>query len=627
MGSVSPDALARGARMQRPKEPAGDRSGWTWDARAMLDANDADLEALNITATELRPYPNGAKRWQLSRCPYSQDHDDGAFRMQLPSGYVEVKCQHDRCQGKSVKSASHLFPHTMALKGTPPVTGGITFGGKPIDSARHRQSHSTDTGPEHGKGDAAELRAKGERIDGAALLERVAAFLARFVSYPSEHARTAHALWIAHTHMMAAWDTTPRLAFLSPEPASGKTRALEITELLVPRPIEAVNMSAAALFRLVAGEAGLPTVLYDEIDTVFGNKHTAEVNEDVRGLLNAGHRRGAKTYRSNQKGEILEYEAFSAVALAGLGDLPDTILTRSVIVRMRRRAAGERVEPYRRRVHGKDGHELRDDLAAWAAAVGDTIGDAWPVLPSSVQDRDADVWEPLIAVADMAGGEWPQRARDAAEALVRDAKDTTLSLGIRLLSDIRTIFEWGTNVDQLALHTDDLLKALHGMDEAPWAELTAGKPINARGLASRLNKYGVKSCQVTVRGTSKKGYRREHLADAWARYLTHSPENSETSETSETSGETRCDSGDGQVSHPATETKQRNPSETFLPRESADVSQVTHVSLFPGGRENARACVQCGEPTTGPDGYYCSVHAGDADDLDPTGTDDWGVEV
>jgi hypothetical protein len=141
---------------------------------------------------------------------------------------------------------------------------------------------------------------------GAELLDRVEDFLARFVAYPSEAARIAQTLWIAHTHLMSVWESTPRIAFLSPEPASGKSRALEVTELLVPRPVHAVNTTPAYLFRKVSDPEGPPTILYDEIDTVFGPK--AKDNEDIRGMLNAGHRRGATAGRCVVRGKIVETE-------------------------------------------------------------------------------------------------------------------------------------------------------------------------------------------------------------------------------------------------------------------------------------------------------------------------------
>lgn len=191
---------------------------------------------------------------------------------------------------------------------------------------------------------------QGERV-----IQTVHEFLGRFVSYPSEHAHTAHALWIVHTHLMSNWESTPRLAFLSPEPASGKTRALEVTELLVPNPVSVVNVSVAYLFRKVGSDDGT-TILFDEIDTVFGPK--AKDNEDVRGLLNAGHRRGATAGRCVARGSVViteEIPAYAPVALAGLGWLPDTLLSRSIIIRMRRRHASERVEPFRRRLHQGEG--------------------------------------------------------------------------------------------------------------------------------------------------------------------------------------------------------------------------------------------------------------------------------
>jgi len=364
---------------------------------------------------------------------------------------------------------------------------------------------------------------------GAELLADVHEFLGRFVAYPSEDARVAHALWIAHAHLLDAWESTPRIAFLSPEPGSGKTRALEITQTLVPRPVEAVNVTPAYLFRKVADEAGRPTILFDEIDTVFGPK--AKDNEEIRGLLNAGHRRGAVAGRCVVRGKLIETEeipAYCAVALAGLGGLPDTILSRSVIVRMRRRAPTEKVEPYRHRDHAPQGHELRERLSEWAASVEPLLTNARPSMPDSVVDRDADVWEPLLAIADEAGGIWPERARVAAVALVADSKRGTPSLGIRLLADLRAVFRTD---DHLA--TEDILAKLHKLEESPWGDLR-GKPLDARGLAQRLRPYDVKPTTVRILASTPKGYRREDLHDAWVRYLGPPPNESATSATAET---------------------------------------------------------------------------------------------
>jgi len=350
---------------------------------------------------------------------------------------------------------------------------------------------------------------------GAVLLANVEQYIGRFVAYPNEHARVAHTLWIAHAHAMEAFESTPRLAFLSPEPGSGKTRALELTETLVPRPVANVNATPAYLFRKVSDPAGLPTILFDEIDTLFGPR--AKEHEEVRGILNAGHRRGAVAGRCVVKGKTVETEelpAYCAVALAGLGNLPDTILTRSVVVKMRRRAPSEHVEPYRRRIHAPAGNALRHQLAEW---LGDFRMIDYPEMPAGVEDRAADVWEPLLAIADLAGGDWPSRARVAAVAHVAQAREGNPSLGVRLLADIKLVFK-----DQLLLPTQSIIDALIQIEEAPWSDLR-GRALDARRLANYLQPYGVVSKRVRIGPAVLRGYARTDFYDAWTRYLPAPP--------------------------------------------------------------------------------------------------------
>ncbi|ASR56297.1 DUF3631 domain-containing protein [Cellulomonas sp. PSBB021] len=366
------------------------------------------------------------------------------------------------------------------------------------------------------------------RDHGWALLQDVETFLARFVVYPGEHERVAHVLWIAHTWFMDQWESTPRIAFLSPEPGSGKSRALEVTEPLVPRPVHAVNATPAYLFRKVSDPDGPPTILFDEIDTIFGPK--AKDNEELRGMLNAGHRRGAMAGRCVIRGkEVLteELPAYAAVALAGLDDLPDTIMTRSVVVRMRRRAPGESVEPWRLRTCGPDADMLGERLREWAGRVRHLAGERWPEMPAGVEDRAADVWEALLAVADLAGDTWPERARAAAVHLVGRSQERAPSIGVLLLRDLRAVFE-AAGAERL--RTEAILDELVEMDESPWGDIR-GKALDARGLSRRLSKYGIGPRTMRINGSVAKGYDAADLADAWARYLPPSPETSVTTVT------------------------------------------------------------------------------------------------
>ncbi|WP_051836558.1 DUF3631 domain-containing protein [Streptomyces sp. NRRL WC-3742] len=262
--------------------------------------------------------------------------------------------------------------------------------------------------------------------DGAALLDAVEAHHRRFTVFPSDAAYTAVVLWDAHTHLLDAFESTPRLALMSQGPATGKTRALAVIGDLVPCPVDATGMSPAALGRSISGRATRPTVLVDESDTALGPQ--AAGNEDLRGLINAGYRRSGVVLRCVGVGNaqtVRPFPAYAAIALAGLGDLPDSITSRAVVIRMRRRACDQVVEPYRERIHQVLGHILRDRLAAWADRVHDEVTDARPELPEGVFDRAADVWEPLLAVADAAGGHWPQRARTACLELVDTAREFT----------------------------------------------------------------------------------------------------------------------------------------------------------------------------------------------------------
>ena len=354
------------------------------------------------------------------------------------------------------------------------------------------------------------------------ILDDVREFIRRFCVFPDDHALNAVTLWAVHTHMIQHFHTTPRLLLSSPEPGSGKTRVLEVLNLLVPYPMFSLSASPAAVFRTLKDQQ--ITLLFDEVDAIWSRKGKDDNHEDLRALLNAGYKCGATIPRCvGPKHEVQHFPVYTAVALAGIGDLPDTIMSRAIIVRMRRRGPADRVSPFRSRMHDCEGHQLRDELSCWAAKVGEKVGEAWPVLPENIIDRPAEIWEPLIAVADAAGGSWPTVARDACVALCEVAQDRDASLGIRLLRDLRTIFAAADR-----MHTKAILEKLisgeqAGLDaDSPWADLRAGS-IDERRLATMLKPYGVKSQKFRLQQDNLRGYLRADLHDAWERYLPSVP--------------------------------------------------------------------------------------------------------
>jgi hypothetical protein len=353
--------------------------------------------------------------------------------------------------------------------------------------------------------------ARTDRPEPGTLLDDVRAFTRRFVVMSDDQA-DAVALWTAHTHAVAAADSTPYLAVTSAVKRSGKTRLREVLGLLVHAPLTASNISDAALFRAV--EQLTPTLLLDEADAVF----KAREREDLRGMLNAGYRRGAVAYRMGgaNKTTLESFPVFCAKAFFGIGDfLPDTLSDRAIHVRLERRLREESVERYRERIASPEGHELRDRLADWLEPQVDYLTELHPDLPDELDDRAQDSWEVLLAIADLAGGDWPERARRAALALSSGEEREDDGLSTQLLRDIQAVFAGDVHA---RIKTSDLLEQLQAIEESPWADWY-GKPLSANGLSRLLRPYRIKTMSVKVEGEAKRGFKAEQFADTFARVL------------------------------------------------------------------------------------------------------------
>jgi Protein of unknown function (DUF3631) len=395
-------------------------------------------------------------------------------------------------------------------------------------------------------------------MPGADILDRLRAALRSYVVLPSESALDAVVLWIAATHAIEAWTHATRLVIKSPEKRCGKSRLLDIIEALVHRPLMTMNATTAALFRSLEGDRP-PTLLFDEADAIFGTVTKAEQSEDLRGLLNAGFGRGRPVLRTvGPTHTVAEFSTFAMVALASIGDLPTTIEDRAVIVAMRRRGHDETVLPYRQRRDRPGLDELRAELAEWVASVVSGLVDAEPELP--VEDRAGDVWEPLAAIADAAGGRWPAAARSAALALsaAADEADLDRSLGIRLLADVRACFAAGQGTSFMS--SAALANALRDIDDAPWRDVE----LTPRRLAARLRPYGIKPGHNSAK--TERGFRLESLLDAFDRYLpAEGPKPSERPQASDSGASAADASGPPDASN--------RPRLTAVPADRPEVSE------------------------------------------------------
>jgi hypothetical protein len=173
------------------------------------------------------------------------------------------------------------------------------------------------------------------------LVQDVMGFVRRYVVL-SDAQLVVVALFVIHTHVVEHCQQTPYISISSPDPECGKSRLMEVSELLVTRPWMVVNPSEAVLFRKVHSDT--PTLLWDEIDTVFAPA-TERFHQEQRAMLDQGHRRHGRVPRFIGD-KVVEFRVFSPKMFAGIGALPDTIARRSIPIRMQRRASSEPVHDF-----------------------------------------------------------------------------------------------------------------------------------------------------------------------------------------------------------------------------------------------------------------------------------------
>jgi hypothetical protein len=346
-----------------------------------------------------------------------------------------------------------------------------------------------------------------EEVDGVKLLDHLAAFYSRYLVLP-EGAPETLSLWTFHTYSVDATHITPRLGVLSPQKRCGKTTLLAILGACSARPLPASNITPSALFRSI--EKWQPTLLIDEADTFLPD------NPELRGVLNAGHTRGGTVVRTvGDDHEPRAFTVFAPTAIALISKLPTTLADRAILIKMRRKLKTESVEPLR--LDKLDTTDLRRQCQRWAHDNLDALRVADPDLPATLHDRAKDNWRPLVAIADVAGGNWPELARKAIVALTSGQLDEE-EAAVLLLEDLYHIFTEGKLA---AITCKELAIRLHDREERPWRSWgRQEKPINSRQMGVILRPFGIIAKTVHPKGQpAANGYTFAQCADAFARYL------------------------------------------------------------------------------------------------------------
>ncbi|WP_111747337.1 DUF3631 domain-containing protein [Salinisphaera orenii] len=365
---------------------------------------------------------------------------------------------------------------------------------------------STQGEADENGGDALEIsdvEPYGEAVDGAALLDELEATFERYASLPTGGS-AACALWALHSFAHDAATISPLLAITSATKRCGKSVLLRTVEGLTRRPLPAANITSAALFRSI--EKWRPTLLIDEADTFL------QESDELRGVLNSGHQKGGSVIRTvGDDHEPRMFSTWAAKAVALIGHLPATLADRSIEVQMQRRRPGEQFE---RLTAGQSFHPLPAKALRWA-------NDHYLVLhtcdvepPSSLNDRSADNWRPLLAIAETAGGDWPAKALAALHALEQEADES--GVAVMLLADIKQLFD---SREQDKVTSKGLAGYLETFEDRPWPEWKKGNSITPRQIAKLLEPFGIKPKDVRLDESVAKGYRCDQFDDVFSRYF------------------------------------------------------------------------------------------------------------
>lgn len=354
------------------------------------------------------------------------------------------------------------------------------------------------------------------------LLETCRAWIRRYIVVTDEQA-VIMAAWILHTYAFDVAETTPYIHITAPERESAKSRLTEVLAAIAANPVCSEGMTAAAFVRTI--EAKRPTVFLDEMDAQMGG--SKEYVEAIRGILNAGFRKGGVFYKcAANTFELQEFNVFCPKCFAGIGKLPGTVSSRCIVIEMRRKLPSEIVEPFRQKAVKIAASPIKGQLEAWAGRRAAKMLQAiQPASIANLSDRQNDISEPLLAIAQLAGDEWLQKLTRALQMLFEAAFAEDGSIGATLLADIRTIFD-ERKADKFP--SEALAECLCKIEGRLWAEWGHGRGLTANNLARQLAKYSIYPQTIRLEQGTKKGYHRGGFEDTWERYCSVPPPESVT---------------------------------------------------------------------------------------------------
>lgn len=317
----------------------------------------------------------------------------------------------------------------------------------------------------------------------------------------------AIALWIVASYAIEAFQIFPRLALISPEMRCGKSTTMHVISALCRDGLQVSNLTPAILFRLA--DAFEVTLLIDEADTFI-----KDGDPELIGLVNSGHNKStATTLRcAGDDHKPRAFRTWMPMVLASIGELPRTIMDRSITINLRRKMRGEGVT----RVSGDIEERLcplRRKTLTWCIASFRKLQDKPIDPPDKGNDRALDNWIPLFTIAEYIGGDWPTRCNRAYSSLTTE---TELPLQTHLLADINRVFKQHT---ELKISTEELIGKLCADTEAPWLTCNYGKKLTPRFMAKLLKPYSITPKTMRWGETTKRGYEREQFQDAFERYL------------------------------------------------------------------------------------------------------------